>query len=147
STSTGNVLEGGRGDDTLYGSYSADTYIFNLGDGHDTIVETGSYSNVTDVLRFGEGLAPESLWLKRGGNDLEILFMGSEDRVTISNWYAGSAHRVEAFQAATGVALTESRVQNLVDAMAAFGAPAGGEINLTQAQRDQLNVAIAANWQ
>jgi len=31
--------------------------------------------------------------------------------------------------------------------MAAFGAPAGGEINLAQAQRDQLNVAIAASWQ
>ncbi|MEQ9726987.1 calcium-binding protein, partial [Pseudomonas sp. WHRI 8822A] len=137
----------GKGNDTLYGSYNADTYVFNLGDGHDTIIEAGSYSDVTDVLRFGEGLAPESLWLQRDDNDLEILVIGSEDRVTISNWYMGGAHRVESFQAATGVTLTESRVQNLVDAMAAFGAPAGGEINLTQGQRDQLNVVIAANWQ
>ena len=33
------------------------------------------------------------------------------------------------------------------NAMAAFGAPAGGEVVLTQTQRDQVNLVIAANWQ
>ncbi|MFM5727814.1 hypothetical protein ACET8R_14715 [Aeromonas veronii] len=39
------------------------------------------------------------------------------------------------------------QVDNLVSAMAAFGAPAGGEISLSQVQRDQLNAVIAASWQ
>lgn len=39
-----------------------------------------------------------------------------------------------------------NQVDNLVNAMAAFGVPAGGEINLSQVQRDQLDVVIAANW-
>jgi hypothetical protein len=43
--------------------------------------------------------------------------------------------------------LYANQVDNLVSAMAAFGAPAGGEINLSQVQHDQLNAVIAANWQ
>ena len=46
-----------------------------------------------------------------------------------------------------GRTLLDSQVQNLVDAMAAFGVPAGAESNLTASQREQLNVVIAANWQ
>ena len=46
-----------------------------------------------------------------------------------------------------GRTLLDSQVQNLVDAMAAFGVPAGAESNLTTSQREQLNVVIAANWQ
>jgi hypothetical protein len=43
--------------------------------------------------------------------------------------------------------LLASSVDSLVNAMAAFGAPSGGEITLTQGQRDQVNAIIAANWQ
>ncbi|PAU52032.1 calcium-binding protein, partial [Pseudomonas indica] len=48
---------------------------------------------------------------------------------------------------ADGKTLLESQVQSLVDAMAAFGVPAGGESNLSADQRAQLEVVIAANWQ
>ena len=142
-----NVFEGGKGNDTLHGSYNSDTYVFNLGDGQDTIVETGSNSDAVDILRFGADLSPENLWFQRNGQDLDISILGSEDRMTVSNWYAGSGNRVEVFQTHAGLALTESRVQSLVDAMAAFGVPSGAEVNLTQTQRESLDVVIAANWQ
>ncbi|SDJ06238.1 Hemolysin-type calcium-binding repeat-containing protein, partial [Pseudomonas flavescens] len=147
ATARNNLFVGGTGNDTLHGSYYGDTYLFNSGDGHDTIVETSTYSGAVDVLQFGSDLSPEQLWFQRNGNNLDILVQGTEDRVTVSNWYSGSAYRVETLQAANGLALTESRVQNLVDAMAAFGAPAGGESSLTPDQRVQLDVVIAANWQ
>ncbi|EGO81135.1 RTX toxin Ca2+-binding protein, partial [Xylella fastidiosa EB92.1] len=51
--SADNVLNGGTGDDTLYGSAFADTYLFNKGDGHDTIIEQSG----DDKLVFGEGLS------------------------------------------------------------------------------------------
>ncbi len=142
-----NVFEGGKGNDILHGSYNSDTYVFNLGDGQDTIVETGANSDAVDTLRFGADLSPENLWFQRNGQDLEISILGSEDRMTVSNWYAGSGNRVEVFQTHAGLALTESRVQSLVNAMAAFGVPSGAEVNLTQTQRESLDVVIAANWQ
>ncbi|MGD1527000.1 hypothetical protein ACP6H6_28515, partial [Vibrio harveyi] len=36
-TDTGNVYEGGKGDDVINDTYHSDTIIYNLGDGHDTL--------------------------------------------------------------------------------------------------------------
>ena len=71
---------------------------------------------------------------------------GSLDSITVQDWYLSAAQKLDSIQAG-GSTLYASSVDNLVNAMAAFGAPTGGELNLTQAQRDQLNVVIAANWQ
>ncbi|ROS05075.1 hemolysin type calcium-binding protein [Sinobacterium caligoides] len=40
-----NSYRGGKGNDTLTGGYSADTYHYALGDGHDVITDTGYGSN------------------------------------------------------------------------------------------------------
>jgi Ca2+-binding RTX toxin-like protein len=147
--SSGNVLAGGTGNDTLIGSAYTDTYVFNLGDGVDTITESvlsGTTTVYNDVLRFGD-ISPEELWFRKSGMNLEVSVIGSSDKVTISNWYSGNAYRVEQFTAADGEMLIDSKVQNLVNAMAAFGVPAGGEGNLTSDQRQQLDVVLAANWQ
>jgi len=71
---------------------------------------------------------------------------GTEDSITIQDWYADPAQQLDVIQAGSS-SLSANQVDNLVNAMAAFGAPAGGEINLTSVQRDQLNTVIAANWQ
>jgi len=142
-----NLFVGGAGDDTLYGSYYSDTYLFNLGDGVDTIVETSTYSGATDVLRFGEGIEAEQIWLERAGNDLQLQLLGTDDRVVVKNWYNGTANQVEQFQLEDGGALSCNQVNQLVNAMAAFGAPAGGEGNMVSPQREQLDLLIAANWQ
>ena len=121
-----------------------------LGDGVDTItqmVNSATSTVYTHVLRFGSDLSPEQLWFQRNGNNLDILVEGSSDRVTVSNWYASSGSRIEQMQAADGRTLLDGQVQSLVDAMASFGVPAGGESNLTADQRAQLDVVIAANWQ
>ncbi|QKE64575.1 hypothetical protein HNE05_14875 [Aquipseudomonas campi] len=150
NTSNGNLLSGGTGTDTLNGGYYADTYLFNLGDGVDTITETvnsGTSTVYTDVLRFGDEVAPEQLWFRQAGSSLEVSIIGTADKVTINNWYSGNAYRVEQFKTADGESLMDSQVQNLVNAMAAFGVPAGSEGNLTAEQRQQLDVVLAANWQ
>ena len=98
-----------------------------------------------DLLEVSQGAAFS--WLnKRGYNDLVIDLSGSEDSITIQDWYANSAQQLDVIRAG-GSSLYANQVDSLVNAMAAFGAPAGGELNLTQTQRDQLNVVIAANWQ
>ncbi|MFE1815807.1 hypothetical protein [Metapseudomonas otitidis] len=72
--------------------------------------------------------------------------LGSTDAITVQDWYAGAAQKLDAVQASSST-LYANQLDNLVNAMAAFGAPQGGEMNLTQAQRDQLNQIIAVNWQ
>jgi type I restriction enzyme R subunit len=58
------VLTGGTGTDKLYGGMGNDTYVFNLGDGKDTIIEMHGDSSTssgqaqgTDTLQFGDGIS------------------------------------------------------------------------------------------
>ncbi|QTS89068.1 calcium-binding protein [Ectopseudomonas khazarica] len=140
------LLDGGSDNDYLLGGAGSDTYVFALGDGQDVINNLSNTPDVdTDVLSI-EGIVREDLWLSRSGSDLVIDVSGSEDSITIQDWYANPAQQLDLIQAG-GSSLYANQVDGLVNAMAAFGAPAGGEIELTQTQRDQLNAVIAANWQ
>ncbi|WP_422376203.1 DUF4214 domain-containing protein [Roseibium sp.] len=59
--SSGNdILVGGTGNDRLNGGAGNDTYVYNRGDGHDTIND-GSSPSGGDVLRFGAGIELEDL--------------------------------------------------------------------------------------
>jgi Ca2+-binding RTX toxin-like protein len=138
-------LRGGKGNDYLLGGDGSDIYYFAAGDGRDTINNLSNTLDDSDILSI-EGIARDNLWLSRQGDSLVIDVRGSEDRVIVQDWYANSAQRLDAIQAG-GSTLYANQVDNLVSAMAAFGAPAGGEINLSQVQHDQLNAVIAANWQ
>jgi len=67
----GATFSGGRGDDTLIGSGGNNTYIYNPGDGVDTIVDTGNQTDAggnpaPNRLVFGEGIAPEDISLSLG---------------------------------------------------------------------------------
>ncbi|WP_269113031.1 calcium-binding protein, partial [Xylella fastidiosa] len=111
--SADNVLIGGTGNDTLYGSAYADTYLFNKGDGHDTIIEQSG----DDKLVFGEGLHQKEARFTKSGNDLSILFNASEDQVTIAGWFNGSGHQVESLVFQDGTVLS-GEVERLIAAIA-----------------------------
>jgi hypothetical protein len=96
---------------------------------------------------FGGGITSDLLWFRQNGSNLDVSVIGTNDKVSISSWYTSSNNHLDQFQTSDGKVLLESQVQNLVNAMAGFGVPAGGESNLTQDQRQQLEVVIAANWQ
>ncbi|MBY0345420.1 MAG: hypothetical protein K2P98_00960, partial [Neisseriaceae bacterium] len=65
------TFHGGAGDDVLTaGSLSSsDTYLFNIGDGKDSITDVG-YSNTSDKLVFGAGIVAANVRLSKIGNDL-----------------------------------------------------------------------------
>lgn len=66
------ILIGGKGDDILSGGVGDDTFIFNKGDGNDTIMDDYTkYSNDkdSDTLKFGEGISKEYLIVRRARNE------------------------------------------------------------------------------
>src|SRR5258706_10128395 len=95
--------EGGRGNDTMVGSSSADTYAFNRGDGQDTISDFSgqSYnqywgfwydSGRADALRFGAGIQAGDVHAARSGYDLVLTINdpsnpNATDQVTVQCWY------------------------------------------------------------
>lgn len=86
------TLEGGVGNDTLYGGTSDDIYLFNLGDGQDTISDDGG----ADKLVFGVNITPADIKVSRSassqgaggyGRDLILTINGTADKITISNFF------------------------------------------------------------
>ena len=57
----GDTLIGLKGDDVLMGGAGDDTYVWNVGDGNDRIVDRQG----DNVLRFGEGIVPNSIQIER----------------------------------------------------------------------------------
>ncbi|MFO0238771.1 MAG: calcium-binding protein, partial [Betaproteobacteria bacterium] len=142
------VLDGGAGNDTLTGGVGNDTYRFGQGLGADVISEHDTTAGNTDMLSFAAGVAANQLWLRRvGASNLEVSIIGTTDRVTVQNWYSGAQYRVEQFKTADNKVLLDSRVENLVQAMAAFAPPAAGQTSLPQNIQDALAPVLAANWQ
>ena len=105
------TMAGGTGDDLLVAAddWSADTYLFRIGDGHDRIEDHGQAPlgdlQVIDVLRFGPGIAPSAVALTRAGQDL-VVTVGTSgtDRVTVARWFDGAEHRLESFRFDDGTA-------------------------------------------
>ena len=109
SPGAGNTYIGGTGNDTLNGTCLADRYIFNLGDGRDTLTERevpGQPADQVDVLRFGPGIAPEDITVTRSGTDLMLAHANGTDSVTVKNWYTSpgsTANQVERVEFSNGV--------------------------------------------
>ena len=117
------------------------------GYGTDTIQEKDSTTGNTDVAQFLSGIAVDQLWFRQVKKDLEVSVIGSNDKFILQDWYKGSAYHVEQFKTADNRLLLDNRVENLVQAMAAFAPPTAGQSTLPQNYQDALAPVIAANWQ
>lgn len=140
------LLDGLGGNDRLEGGAGNDIYLFGRNGGVDTVIEQDATAGNTDVLRFGENIADDQVWFSRVDSDLEVSFIGTDDKAIVNDWYKGTAYHVEQFQTADGKVLLDSQVENLVSAMAAFSPPAAGQTTLPQNYQDALAPVLAANW-
>ena len=91
---------GEKGDDYFSGNYGRDTYLFKLGDGNDTILESG-ISTEADKIVFGKGIKKEDINIEINGNDL-LLKYSNNDSITIKAWNDISSKRVEYFYFESG---------------------------------------------
>ncbi len=68
------TVSGGKGNDWLEGFAGNDTYEFNLGDGKDTIRDTGG----ADIIRFGAGITPDDVMVHRYQAETYFVFTNGD---------------------------------------------------------------------
>jgi Ca2+-binding RTX toxin-like protein len=147
-------LTGGGADDYLAGGAGSDNYYFNREDDVDTIAESHTAGALdpteppeVDRIWFGEDIAPDQLWFERQGNALVVSIIGTRDEVRFSDWYQGAANQIDELHTADGSVLLNTRVDQLVSAMATLAEPHFGELNLTPDYQDELQPVITQSWQ
>jgi trimeric autotransporter adhesin len=149
NTLTGNAgndtLDGGAGTDQLLGGAGADIYVFGRGSGLDTVQDNDTTANVKDRVQFGAGIAKTDLRWLRSGNNLEVAIGQTADKIVVKDWYLGTRYRVEEFRLADGSIVTESQVQSLVSAMAAFSAHAAAPTPTMQAASQPMHGQLLLN--
>lgn len=132
--------------DTVTATGSNNIYVFGSGDGQD-VIAAGSGAN-TGTVDFGSGLTDENLWFQKSGNNLQIDVMGTNNALTIDDWFGGAnAAAVQSFMA-NGLTL-DSQVGQLMSAMAAYSVGHSGfdPTAVSQSPNDStLQSAIAAAW-
>ena len=116
-TSINDVFEGGVGNDTLFGGMGSDTYVFNAGDGVDTIDDAAS-PDQPNTLIFGAGITPADIHLDHDLTSRELIINigATGDAVRLKNFDAADPygpHAVEYFQFADGQVLTYNQLIDL----------------------------------
>ncbi|MGL3609185.1 calcium-binding protein [Rhizobium sp. G187] len=97
-------IVGGHGNDLIDGGNGADTYVFNRGDGSDTIRDGGDAIGM-DRIELGSGIVATDLDLSHGlsnPNDLVITIRGSGDTIIVENHFAAGGGKIGAIQFADG---------------------------------------------
>ena len=99
-----------------------------------------------DSLIFGD-ITPLELVLSRQVNDLRVALHGTDDRVTIKDWYKASSAQVEVIQTNDGQTLLNTQVDRLIQAMAAYSLQTGvmWDQALDQGPQD-IALILAASW-
>ena len=98
------LLAGGSGADTLTGGEGHDTYLFNPGDGTDTIIDE-SLTDEGNVIQFGDGITFDDLTLSYEDDTLIINVGSNGDQLRLSGFDREDAlgtHAVETFRFADG---------------------------------------------
>ena len=92
------ILQGDTGADILLGGGGDDAYIFNFGDGQDTLTDTEGANS----LRFGAGISSADITFSRTLNDLILRVGASSDQVTIKDWGNNPSARLATVEFADG---------------------------------------------
>lgn len=101
------VLAGGGGRDFLSGGQGADTYIFGLGDGHDSISDDGWRAADVDTVLFGDSIAAAMLTVTQAdkAQHLVVAVGTAGDRLVLRGAITDADSRVERFRFSDGTVL------------------------------------------
>ena len=139
---------GKQGDDVFNGRWGSDTYVIGKISGSDVINENAKAdSNDVDTIKFTDIASLDELRFSRKGNNLVIEKVANTDKVTVNNWFAGKGYQVEQIQLSDDSIITNTQVNEMIQAMASFGAKSAGGVSIapkedTKIFVDNLSVGI-----
>lgn len=84
------VLDGGAGNDVMDGGAGNDIFIYKRGSGHDQIVSDDIDGIYFDTIQFGEDITADQLAVEKHGRDLVFKLQGTDDSLTVKNFYPAS---------------------------------------------------------
>ena len=113
------TLIGGKNNDYLDGGNGQDTFVFNLGDGVDTVYDYEYYrGKANDRILFGEGITPEMVRIERFGNDLKVWYSENDNFVVkdaYQVWHTQGEYFVENIEFADGTVWNTENIANLAN--------------------------------
>ena len=110
------TITGGTGNDSIDGREGADVYLFNRGDGQDTISDTGAGVG-QDRIEFGANIGEADVDFAHGTNfnDLVIAIRNTTDRITVKDYFAAGGAKIGEIVLKDGTALFAADIAALAD--------------------------------
>jgi Ca2+-binding RTX toxin-like protein len=122
------ILNGGKDDDYLAGNEGADSYLFNLGDGQDTLYNYQTAA-AADKIVFGAGITAANIKLNREGNDLIITFTNSaNDSIRIQSQFSSANYVLATLQFSDASTLSIAPT-TLTNTIYSVGSASGDSLN------------------
>ncbi len=110
------TLDGGMGNDSLNGGNGSDIYLYDLGDGNDTINNYDVTTGKEDILRFKASITTADVTLSRSTNALWVKLSNGE-RITVNNFFisdAAGGYQLEAIEFNDGTRWDTTTIKAMV---------------------------------
>ncbi|MFN6338975.1 MAG: calcium-binding protein [Cyanobacteriota bacterium] len=107
------TLDGGVGNDLLVGGVGNDLYAFSAGFGVDSIVDSDGSVGNSDAISFDSSISASSISVVR--QDLSLVLKRGTDSITINNWYASGADKVEEVKFQSGTVWTPATLRAMTN--------------------------------
>ena len=125
------ILSGGTGNDELRGCKGASeyrwgigasngdvTYLWNQGDGNDTIINAVAIDNSSNSgysqINLGVGISLDTLQFKYWGNSLRIINKATGEFLTVKNWLVHDDYKIDYVNFANGSKLSRNEIEDLI---------------------------------
>ncbi len=136
------TLDGGTGDDYLQGSSGHDTYVFSRGFGKDTIYNYEyQYTRYDDTIRFTD-ISLDQIDFKKYDNSNDLTIDCGSDEITLSNWFLKDNYKVDRLVDKSGNTITNSEIDQLVEAMATFNPESGSNVSSITSFEDNTSESL-----
>jgi len=130
------TISGDAGNDLLIGGEGDDTYEYNMGDGNDTIDNTGGGN---DTILFSYGISKDDVSFKKDGNDLIVTVnKDSSQTIKVKNHFLGGDYAIDQIKfASNGSVLSGKDISKLMNTVHLTSE--GGNNNLVdKGQKDNV---------
>ena len=81
-----NIIDAGKGNDTIHLSFTNNTIYFRKGDGQDRVV-SGWWGNALNTIEFKDGTKLSDLAIRHQNSDLVIAIKNASDQITLKDFY------------------------------------------------------------